>query len=279
MKISETTSYPHPVLAPWSEDIAHANFTADIAFREEAETTQVSLHCTVTLSQSDIEAMIVNGSAAFGCFIKCRETGFRRLQRIGYPSGRHDFAPGALLGRVQIRPIIWSLKPIQGYHPAGAHSEFGDGSDVTAGQILALDDESIIDVTHAYLAPIESIFEIVSSDDVVDGRFEINAEADRIAVTMSKKTFELVQHLRAFSDGSKTAVMNALYAPVIMQILDLVRDGFDQFDQYRWLHPFRARCELADIKIEKLDLINDAQKLLALPFSSLVQLIDLTEED
>ncbi|HUD55746.1 MAG TPA: hypothetical protein VMR02_10985 [Terracidiphilus sp.] len=98
MKISESTSYPHPVLAPWSTDISGFVFSTEIICREEEKNHQVTLHCNVTLDHPDILALIQNGSATCGCFIKCQETGFRRLQRVGVPSGTHDFAPGALLG-------------------------------------------------------------------------------------------------------------------------------------------------------------------------------------
>ena len=33
MKISESTSYPHPVLAPWSNDIADATIETAVTFR------------------------------------------------------------------------------------------------------------------------------------------------------------------------------------------------------------------------------------------------------
>src|SRR5438093_777778 len=105
MKISESTSFPHPILASWSKDISGAGFSTEIVYREDENTNQLSIHCTVLLDQPDIVTLIRTGSASFGCFIKCQETGFRRLQRIGFPAGNHDFGPGALLGRVQIRPM------------------------------------------------------------------------------------------------------------------------------------------------------------------------------
>jgi hypothetical protein len=279
MKISETTSYPHPVLAPWSSDIAGMSFATKVVYRQSDDGTELSIHCEVELNQPDLVSLIAAGTAGFGCFIRCADTGFRRLQRIGFPTGRHDFASGALLGRVQLRPVIWSVDPITGYNPAGAHPEFGTGTDVPAGQILALGDELIIEVTRPELAPLESIFEIVATDDVEDGEFEVNPEADRVVVNMSPSTYELVQHLRQTDDETRTVIMNALYVPIIMEVLDLLGEsGWDQFDQYRWPHPFRLRCEQMEVDIEKLDLLNDAQKLLARPFASLRQLIDFEGE-
>ncbi|HSY35614.1 MAG TPA: hypothetical protein VK814_07690 [Acidobacteriaceae bacterium] len=274
MKISESTSYPHPVLAPWSTDISGAIFETKINYREELQSNQLSIHCQVTIDQPDILALIQNGSAIFGCFIRCQETGFRRLQRIGFPTGTHDFARGALLGRVQIRPIIWTIESISAYNPVGAHPEFSKAGGVDGGQILALGEEQIITVTRPPLPAIESIFEIRSSRDIPDGQFSIDAERNRITVTMDEATYRLVQELRQSNDDTRAVIMNALYSPILMEVLEqLGKRGYEPFEQYRWLHPFRARCELTNVDIKKLDKLNDAQKLLSRPFASLRRLI------
>lgn len=284
MKISESTSYPHPVLAPWSEDISGASITTTLAFRENEAAGQVSIHCEARLDHPDLLRLISEGSATFGCYIRCLETGFRRLQPFGFPSGVHDFAPGALLGRVQIRPMVWSVEEIEGYRPAGAHPEFAGGHDIDPGQILALDDEQIIDVSRPPLPSVESIFDIDWSEEIADGQFEVDTDDDRITIRMSVATHALVQSLREYDDLTRAAVMNSLYVPVMMEVLDALAGGVEQYEQYRWLHPFRARCERVGIDVENpdsIDLINDAHKLLALPFGLLEQLVgdeDTTEE-
>lgn len=279
MKIKESTSYPHPVLAPWSEDIGNASFDTRIVFELNESENQVTIRCDVTLDHPDIRSLIETGSATFGCFIKCQETGLRRLQPLGFPSGSQQFASGALLGRVQLRPMVWSTRQIADYEPAGAHAEFAGGMNVDAGQILALDDEQLIEVTRPPLPPLESIFKIESSDEVPAGEFELDTTDDHITVLMPKATYQLVQDLRNTDESTRAALMNALYVPIIMEVLDQLRDGDDQFEQYRWLHPFRARCELAEVDLTKPSLLNDAQKLLQQPFASLSQLIDYGDDE
>lgn len=279
MKIKESTSYPHPVLAPWSDDIASASFDTRIVFKLDEAESQVTIRCDVTLDHPDIRSLIETGSATFGCFIKCQETGLRRLQSFGFPSGSQQFASGVLLGRVQLRPVVWSTRQIADYEPVGAHVEFAGSMNVDAGQILALDDEQMIEVTRPPLPPLESIFKIESSDDVPAGEFEIDTADDRITVLMPNATYQLVQDLRNADESTRAALMNALYVPIIMEVLDQLRDGEDQFEQYRWLHPFRARCELAEVDLSKPSLLNDAQKLLQQPFASLSQLIDYGDDE
>ena len=272
MKISETTSYPHPVLAPWSNDISGASFSSIINYQEDFQTNQLSIHCTVTLDQPDIVALLKNGLATLGCLIRCQETGFRRLQPMGFPIGLHDFAPGALLGRVQIRPVVWSTKLIANYMPAGAHHEFNQPLNIGIGEILALDEEKIIEVTRPPLPAVESIFEIKSSEEVPEGQFEIDTEHDRVVIRMGPGTYTLVQELRATDSDSQIAVMNSLYVPIVMEVLaELKSRGYEAFETYRWLHPFRARCEVSNVGIKQAECLNDAQRLLLYPFASLKQ--------
>ena len=96
-------------------------------------------------------------------------------------------------------------------------------------------------MTRPPLAPIESIFEISSSEDIPEGRFEIDTDLDKIMIKMSEKTYHLVEELRQTDDDTRAAIMNSLYVPVIMQVLEQIGvSGFEPFEQYRWLPPFRG---------------------------------------
>ncbi|SDY18954.1 hypothetical protein SAMN05518669_11016 [Variovorax sp. YR634] len=274
MKVSETTSFPHPVLAPWSTDFDGISFTSQISFRENPDDNQVSLHCAATLDQPDIAHLIQEGLATFGCYIKCHDTGMRRLQEFGFPSGIRHFAPGALLGNVQLRPMVWSIQAIESYRPAGVHAEFSGTFSIAPGQILALGEEQVIEVTRPPLPTIESIFEIVLSKEVGENEFEIDTEHDRITVLMGERTFQLVQGLRQADETTRAVAMNSVYVPVVMQVLVQLAEGSEHFEQYRWLHPFLERCRLSNVDIGKPDLLTDAQRLLAHPFASLAQMIE-----
>lgn len=279
MKISETTSYAHPVLAPWSGDIPGASIHTEFMLRENGAGQQVDLHCSVRLDHPELPEMINDGTAEFGCFVTCRDTGFRRLQRMGFPEGTHQFAPGALFGRVQLRPIVWTAKPVSNYLPAGAHQEFSVPADLEPGQILALDDEQEVTVLRPPVPSIESIFEILSSEEVAEGEFVIDEAGDRIEITMAPATYALVQSLRQTDDVTRTVVMNAMFVPVVMEVVHRLAAGQEEFEQCRWFEPFRRRCEDVGVDMAEPDLFSDAQKLLSAPFAGLNQLIDAPEDD
>ena len=128
-------------------------------------------------------------------------------------------------------------------------------------------------MARAPLPAIESIFEIKSSDDIPDDRFEVETEEHRITITMGKNTYHLVQELRQTAEDTRAVAMNALYVPVIMQVLEQIgSQGTEPFEQYRWFNPFKLRCDISSVDLSKLDLFNDAQKMLSIPFYSLKRL-------
>jgi hypothetical protein len=279
MKISETTSYPHPVLTPWAQDIEDATFHADVLLREDGVAQQVDIRCDVTLDQPELVDLIERGDAAFGCFITCVQTGFRRLQRFGFPKGSHQFAPGALLGRVQLRPMVWAQRALSGYDPKGANAEFDGAIDIAPGQILALDDELRVDVLRPPLPSIESVFEIFASPEVDKGEFEIDLGGDRVKVLTDEETYALIQSLRKTDDATTASVMNAFFVPVVMEVLHQVAQGQDQYAQYRWFEPFRKRSELLDVDLKSPVLFTDAHVLLDHPFGSLSALFGAPESE
>lgn len=269
MKISESTIYPHPVLTPWSDDVAGQPMSCTVQVQITSDGRRIVLSCRAKLDHPDILSFLGDRKASYGIYVRCQETGLRELTALDFPEGSHEFAPGGLLGRVYVRPMIWTRESIHDYLPSGAHPEYSTPMDVAAGRFLALDYEHAFDVAHPALPPIESIFEIRESQDVLEGEFDINTDADKIAINMAPKTFELVQKLRETDDGARAALMNSLYAPTIMDVLQKLKESPDNFEGFRWIHPFRARCESVGVNAESPSLLNDAQKLLGMPFSTL----------
>ena len=84
--------------------------------------------------------------------------------------------------------------------------------------------------------------------------------------------------MRQTDDGTRAVIMNALFVPVVMEVLHHVAAGQEQFASSRWFEPFRKRSELLDVDLRAPDLLSDAQILLGRPFSGLAQLVEDTED-
>jgi hypothetical protein len=248
--------------------------SSNVDAREVDDSTRISINYDTSLEQAEILQLLGEKKACFGMYVRCQSTGLRELKELAFPTGSYTFEPGALLGRVQLRPMVWTKEQLNSYLPSGAHAEYDRAVHVDAGQFLAIEAEHIFDVAHPSLPPIESIFEIAEDPGVLEGSFSIDPSGDKVSIRMCHSTFQLVQRLRDESDATRAALMNALYAPVIMEILDQVRSDPGAFDHLRWIHPFMARCSSLGVDVQNVNLLTDAQKILEYPFNTLCSMIE-----
>ena len=69
--------------------------------------------------------------------------------------------------------------------------------------------------------------------------------------------------------------MNSLYIPTIMTVLtSLESNGEDDYSGFRWLEPFRRRCDRLNISPSAATAFRDAQRLLETPFLELKKLTE-----
>ena len=72
----------------------------------------------------------------------------------------------------------------------------------------------------------------------------------------------------------KPVVMNAVYLPAVMEVLDALRDGGEQYEGLRWYSPFVARCDSKGIDpAAEMSLLESAQLLLDSPVQLLSQIV------
>jgi hypothetical protein len=277
MKISEASAYSHPVLTPWSDDIDGPAMATTLAPGVSDDGKGVLLGYSAVLHHSELRARIEQGEVAYGIYIRCIETGLRELKELRFPEGTIRFDDGALLGRVDARPIVWAKSRISSYLPYGAHHEYVNPSLVEPGRPLALEWEQQFIVAHPSLPDVESIFQLVEKPELEEGKISVDASADKVSISVGARTHTLIQELRGGNEATRAVLMNALYGPAVMEILHQLQENSAQFDQYRWSGPFKARCDELGIDIRKPDLINDAQALLNSPFLSLARSVDVEE--
>ncbi|MCD9122285.1 hypothetical protein [Cupriavidus sp. UGS-1] len=269
MRLSDDTRFPHPVLSPFTGDFTSGEFNIDFRVEENRETGSLSLDYRISLTEPGIKSLLESNRAAVGCFIRCNDTYFTELRRLAWDSGRFDFPPGALLNRVLLRPIIWLTDPLTDWDPGTIHAEFAPPISLENGDIIAIGDESIISVGLAKLTPIESIFELDTSRDIPEGKIQVILDRNRIAILVAPNTYKMISLLRGQSAGAPV-IMNAVYLPAIMEVLDAIRDAQDSYESRRWFKPFMARCDAKGITPGAgKSILEDAQALLENPIRTL----------
>lgn len=273
MRIPENTRFPHPVLGLDTGDFVVGEFSVQIEVIENRSTGAVTLEHAITLTESGILALVESNKASVGCIIKCADTFFSDLRQIAWSTGKTDFTPGLLLNRVSLRPIVWLKTDLNEWNPGTIHHEFEPPLSLNNGDIVAIGEELIFSVGQAKLAPIESIFDLVRSESISEGMFEVDTTGHRIALLVNEKMFQTLAQLRSITDGPEI-LMSSIYMPAIMEVLDALRNTDQSYEHLRWYQPFLAKCDLKGVHLEpNMSILEAAQILLERPVARLSKLV------
>ena len=273
MRIPENTRFPHPVLGLDTGDFVVGEFSVQIEVIENRSTGAVTLEHAITLTESGILALVESNKASVGYIIKCADTFFSDLRQIAWSTGKTDFSPGLLLNRVSLRPIVWLKTDLNEWNPGTIHHEFEPPLSLNNGDIVAIGEELIFSVGQAKLAPIESIFDLVRSESISEGMFEVDTTGHRIVLLVNEKMFQTLAQLRSITDGPEI-LMSSIYMPAIMEVLDALRNTDQSYEHLRWYQPFLAKCDLKGVRLESnMSILEAAQILLERPVARLSKLI------
>ena len=277
MRFSEETRFPHPVLGLGTGDFSEGRFDADFTPFEHRQSGALTLEHKIILTEPEIRQLVETERAVVGCFVRCADTFFAELRRMSWPEGRSDFAAGKLLNRVSLRPVVWLLEDLPDWDPGTVNQEFAPPISLDQGDIVAVGAETIISVGQAKLRPIESIFELDRSPDVPEGVLRVDVDRDRITILAGPETYDTISLLREQARG-RPVVMNAVYLPAVMEVLDALRMSGDGYQDRRWYQTFCAKCDAKGVDLSAdLPILESAQKLLDGPAASLASLVADTE--
>src|SRR6185437_6573694 len=125
MKIDNNTRFPYPVLSDATGDYKTGNFSISAIVEERPANGKLKIEYTVNITEKRILLEVENKAATVGLFVTCLDTYFNELIGLGSMHGYIEFAPGALKGRVALRPLIWATKDIHGYFNDNLHDDYG----------------------------------------------------------------------------------------------------------------------------------------------------------
>jgi hypothetical protein len=272
MRILDSTRFPHPVLGQQSSDFASGEFDVHFQALETPRTGRLQLQHKIMLTEPAVYELVFSQRAAVGCIVRCEDTYHTELRRLSWPTGYSDFTPGSLLNRVTLRPIVWLETGLKAWNPGGIHKEFAPPVNLVRASVIAVGPEYVLSVGHAKFQPLESIFELRRASDVPEGRIGIDPAGDRIGIIVPPLTYEAIGLLRGQAWG-QPILMNAVYLPAVMDVLDYLRAGTAQFEGCRWLNPFMARCDALGIDVTaRASILETAQTLLNNPAHALAEI-------
>jgi hypothetical protein len=269
MKISSDIRFPHPVLGLDTNDYVAGEFTSRVAVKEDFAQSTIEITVDTGVTDKSLCDLVTAGKASTGIFINCPATYFNVARPTQLGSSKLQFSPGALWGRVIVRPMIWSNEAITKWKNPNFHPEFSsDGFEVPKGALLGVGDEISFSVGRDKLAPIESIFEMRRAPAYPAGKSTVSLDDEKIVILLSPDVHEAVSNLRANTIG-KTVLLNSVYLPAVMEVLAMLASGEGNYESRRWYQAFTGKCEYLGIQTSSPKIFEDAQKLLEAPAAGL----------
>ena len=274
MRYDPNKAYLYPVLRPDSTDYPRAEFQAEPDPERIEHTTAVRVSAEFNLSDPDLLRLVEGGAAQYVLLVRAAATRHRSSHRSGEPTIEVRFESGQLSGRTEIRGLIVAVRDLPGFRAQGWHDDYvGMSFDLHAGDVLAEDEPREYFIDNAEEALVGSIFQVQPHAPLPDGRWNCDLTGDRVALRMSEGDYGRFMDARSRVNGSPDAmyVMNAVYLPALVHVLQEADHGEEEYGDFRWYRSLDAR--LADCERPQLgegrDRLDDAQRLLDQPFAHL----------
>lgn len=274
MKFDPGKAWPHPVLGPpsYGDDYPHAEFEVEIEVKRAEKSTAVEVNAWFELSEPSLLRLLEQDKAQFALLVRSPQTHCRELLQSGHSKVERSFPAGALSGRVEFAPFLVCMEALRDFQADGWHSDFADRKfDIDPGAVLAEDVSKDYWIDTADEAPLGSIFGHKHRPDLPDGRWEYELDDDRIWLAMSNFDAEQYKIAREQADNRPEAqyLMNGLYLPALIAVLDEVDRNAEDYENCRWFFSLDQRLDAVGCRRLGTDSANrlvDAQKVLDSPF-------------
>ena len=275
MRFDPGKAWPHPVLRPpsYGDDYPKAEFEVEIEVKRVAGSTAVEVYADFELSEPSLLRLVEDDKAQYGLLVKVPKTHDRRLLRSRKRNIREGFSAGELSGRVEFLPFLVCTQLLVRFRSDGWHTDFTERSfDIVAGAVLAEDVPKNYWIDTADEAPLGSIFGHKRRSDLPDGRWVYELAEDRVWIVMSNADAAKYEGARERANNQPEGqyLMNGLYLPALVAVLNEVDRNASDYSSYRWFASLDRRLEDAGCRhlgSENSNRLIDAQKLLDSPFS------------
>jgi len=278
MKIDLNTHFPHPVLCEGNDDILTGSFDLRIDQAMETTSCEVEIDFALTLTEQHLHDLYHDGDVKAGAFIRCQDTFYSELRTADGMKGTWKFRKSALYGRVEVKPLLWLVVPLENWSSPNVNTEFGGAISLGRSEVIGLGADTVFVIGQDKLKKFESIFELVPSDDIPKGRMKVDLLSDAIRILVAPEFFRSIELMRG-NRGGKSLLLSAVYMPVVMEVLENLR-GKSGLEDKPWYRVFSAKCETMGIDMNDAPLLESAQRLLASPVEKLEKsYLELTDND
>jgi hypothetical protein len=285
--IIKDRSFPHPVLAPFRDDVQPNNFEFEVTVTSDADNYYVAAR--FAYDNATMQSLIATGRAIHAVHFECRRNFFREIFEFSEKAKSLTISTSQLVGRVEVSGFIKALGRIEQYRVEGAHPDYGERAfGIRNGDVLAVAPSQYFDAYVDYdpLRNIASILTIQRSPEIDEGEMTLDTSGNRIVANLAQRDYERYTDLKADPKlGSLLA--NQVVVPAILEAIHEIRDTpEDDFEiemSKRWFRSIVKKFADSGINIRSDDQspVEAAQKILQLPLrrslESLIQMNPLEE--
>lgn len=281
-------SYPHPVLAPFRDDVSPNDFSLKLEI--SSDTQNWYLRVKFEYSNPTLKELIQNGKATHSVHVECRRNFYRQLFSFPQESKELVIKATELVGRVEVSGFVRACEAIDEYGIEGAHSDYGNSKfQIRVGDVLAVDRTQQFEAYVDYdpLKNIASILEIRRDEHREDGAMIVDTNGDVVVAKLSQGDYDKYTDLKA-DPTFVPLLVNQVVVPVLLEAIHEIRDvDDDEFQEgmaaRRWYRSLYKKLSDTGVDLRKQDksALDALQTLLQLPLRrslhSLMQIGTLEE--
>jgi hypothetical protein len=270
--IVHKASFPHPVLAPFRDDVSPNDFEFSLKISWDADNWYLDVgfeYSNPTLSQ-----LVQSYKAMHSVHLECRRNFYRELFSFQERSNRLTIKADELVGRVEVSAFVCAKEPVERYRIAGAHEDYGNSTfQIRVGDVLAVYSTQCFDAYIDYdpLKSISSILNIRRDQHRDDGPMRVETDDDIIVVTLSQNDYDKYTDLKA-DPAFGPLLANQVVVPSLLQCIYEIRDVSElEFEEgmasHRWYRSVYKKLLDSGIDLRKPDrsALEALQSLLQLP--------------
>jgi len=267
MLIRPSTTFAHPILSPHTEDYGDRIFDITLDVEESPETGTLRIGGQCTLDDASVRRLVESGQATIGVVVECLETYYQRFFPAELALFTLDFDQGELRGRVAVQAVIAASADSVRLASESIAEDYPDHTKVVrAGDVLAVSTIHSFEAGLDKLLPMESIFHLVSNEQVEEGIFHVGLDNEAIRIEVHPKLYTTIYGLRG--TRMRDILLPSFFLPAVMTALDAMRTP--GYETHRWHRVIEARCSNEGITIDAAtDLAFAGQKLLDAPLGLL----------
>lgn len=264
-------SYPHPVLAPFRDDVNPNTF--EFAVVESHDGDNYYLDVSFDYQNQTLIGLIESGKAAHSVHLECKRNFYREIFSFPKRAERIAIRASEVVGRIEVSGFIKAQDLIPHYQIEGSHPDYrGSTFQIKCGDVLAVAPTQVFDAYVDYdpLRRISSILTIRRSEEIEEGPMKLDTLGDLIIATLSQKDYDRYADLKA-DPKLGPLLANQVVVPMLVEAVHEIREAdeneFEIEMSKRWFRSIYKKFDDMGVKIRDSDVpvIEAVQSILKLP--------------